>query len=84
MGNLSLTDRLAQAEDSEIGEAFNSFMHTAARAALTAVLFEEVEACAERPIILRKRATANERNPRRGCIFSTAMKSLSHVPCKKP
>jgi putative transposase len=44
MDNISLTERLAQAEDSEIGEAFNSFMHTAARAALTAVLFEEVEA----------------------------------------
>ena len=44
MNNISFTERLAQAEDSEIGEAFNSFMHTAARTALTAVLFEEVEA----------------------------------------
>jgi putative transposase len=44
MDNISFTERLAQAEDSEIGEAFNSFMHTAARSALTAVLFEEVEA----------------------------------------
>ncbi len=43
MDNISFTKRLAQAEDAEIGEAFNSFMHTAARTALTAVLFEEVE-----------------------------------------
>jgi len=43
MENISLTERLAQAEDSEVGEAFNSFMHTAARAALVTVLFEEVE-----------------------------------------
>ena len=44
MDNLSLTQRLAQAGDSEVGEAFNSFMHTAARAALAAAIFEEVEA----------------------------------------
>jgi len=44
MDNVSLIERLAQAEDSEIGEAFNSFMHMAARTALTTVLFEEVEA----------------------------------------
>ena len=43
MENISLTERLAQAEDSEVGEAFNSFMHTAARAALVTLLFEEVE-----------------------------------------
>ena len=37
MKNISLTERLAQAEASETGEAFNSFMHTAARSALTKV-----------------------------------------------
>ena len=44
MENISFVERLAQAEDCEIGEAFNSFMHMAARTALTAVLFDEVEA----------------------------------------
>lgn len=44
MENVSLIERLAQAEDSEVGEAFESFMRTAARAALTTALFEEVEA----------------------------------------
>jgi len=43
MDNVSFAALLAQAEDSEVGEAFDSFMHTAARAALTAVLFKEVE-----------------------------------------
>ncbi len=43
MDNVSLADWLAQAEDSEVGEAFDSFMHTAARMAFTAVLFNEVE-----------------------------------------
>ncbi len=43
MDNISLAERLAQAEDSEVGEAFDSFMHTAARMAFTAVLFNEVE-----------------------------------------
>lgn len=49
MSNVSLTQHLAQAGDSEVGEAFNSFMHTAARAALTAVLFEEVEMLCGKP-----------------------------------
>lgn len=44
MENVSLIEHLAQAADSEVGEAFESFMRTAARAALTAALFEEVEA----------------------------------------
>ena len=44
MDNVSLIERLAQAEDSEVGEAFESFMQTAARTALVAALFEEVEA----------------------------------------
>jgi len=44
MENVTLIDRLAQAEASEVGEAFDSFMHTAARTALAAVFFEEVEA----------------------------------------
>jgi transposase-like protein len=44
MKNVSLIELLAQAEDSEVGEAFESFMRTAARAALTSALFEEVEA----------------------------------------
>lgn len=43
MENVSLLERLAQAEDSEIGEVFESFMRTAARTALTAALFQEVE-----------------------------------------
>jgi transposase-like protein len=43
MENISLIERLAQAEDSEVGEAFESFMQTAARTALMAALFEEVE-----------------------------------------
>lgn len=43
MENVSLIEHLAQAGDSEVGEAFESFMRTAARAALTAALFEEVE-----------------------------------------
>ena len=43
MDKVSLIERLAQAEDSEVGETFESFMRTAARAALTSVLFEEVE-----------------------------------------
>lgn len=44
MENLSLIEHLAQADDSEVGEAFESFMRTAARTALSAALFEEVEA----------------------------------------
>ena len=44
MENVSLIELLAQAGDSEVGEAFESFMRTAARTALTAALFEEVEA----------------------------------------
>ncbi|MBW2109171.1 MAG: transposase [Deltaproteobacteria bacterium] len=43
MDNVPLAERLAQAEDSEVGKAFDSFMHTAARMAFTAVLFNEVE-----------------------------------------
>jgi transposase-like protein len=43
MENISLIEQLTQAADSEVGEAFESFMRTAARAALTAALFEEVE-----------------------------------------
>jgi putative transposase len=43
MDNVSLIERLAQAEDSEVGEAFGSFMQTAARTALMTALFEEVE-----------------------------------------
>jgi len=43
MDNVSLIERLAQAGDSEVGEIFDSFMRTAARTALTRVLFEEVE-----------------------------------------
>ena len=43
MENVSLIQLLAQAEDSDVGEAFDSFMHTAARMAFTAVLFNEVE-----------------------------------------
>jgi len=44
MNNVSLIERLAQANDSEAGEALDSFMHTVARTAFTAVMFEEVEA----------------------------------------
>ncbi|MCK5676735.1 MAG: IS256 family transposase [Verrucomicrobia bacterium] len=44
MENVSLATYLAQAEDCEVAEAFGSFMHTAARTAFMAVLFEEVEA----------------------------------------
>jgi len=44
MENISLIKLLAQAGDSEVGAAFDSFMHTMARTAFTAVLFEEVEA----------------------------------------
>jgi putative transposase len=43
MENLTLIERLAQADASEVGAAFDSFMHTAARSALLAALFEEVE-----------------------------------------
>jgi putative transposase len=43
MENISLIERLAQAEDSEVGEAFGTFMQAAARTALMNALFEEVE-----------------------------------------
>jgi len=43
MENISLIECLAQADESEAGEAFELFMRTAARAAFTTVLFEEVE-----------------------------------------
>ena len=43
MDNVSLFERLAQAGDSDAGEAFDAFMHTVARTAYMAVLFEEVE-----------------------------------------
>ena len=43
MDNVSLFERLAQADDPDVGEAFESFMRTAARSAFLAVLFEEVE-----------------------------------------
>lgn len=43
MENVSLIERLAQAEGSDAGEAIESFLRTAARTAFTAVLFEEVE-----------------------------------------
>jgi len=43
MDNESLVTHLAQAEDSELTEAFDSFMHTVARTAFMAVMFEEVE-----------------------------------------
>ena len=43
MNNVSLAEWLAQAGDSEVGEAFDSFMHTAARMAFTKVLFNEIE-----------------------------------------
>jgi putative transposase len=42
MENISLVERLAQASDSEAGEAFESFMRTAARTAFMNVLFTEV------------------------------------------
>jgi putative transposase len=40
--NISLIERLAQADDSDAGEAFESFMRTAARTAFMNVLFAEV------------------------------------------
>lgn len=43
MENVSLIEHLAQAGDSEVSEAFESFMRTAARTALATSLFEEVE-----------------------------------------
>jgi putative transposase len=43
MDNVSLIELLAQAEDSEVGEAVESFLRMAARTAFTAALFEEVE-----------------------------------------
>ena len=43
MNKISLIEQLEQAEDSEVGKAFDSFMHTAARMAFTTVLFKEVE-----------------------------------------
>ena len=43
MNNVSLIELLAQAEESETGEAIESFLRMAARTAFTAVLFEEVE-----------------------------------------
>lgn len=43
MDNVSLIELLAQAEDSEVGEAVESFLRTAARTAFAAALFEEVE-----------------------------------------
>lgn len=43
MENVSLIELLAQAEDSDAGEAVESFLRTAARTAFTTVLFEEVE-----------------------------------------
>lgn len=43
MEKISLIERLAQAKDSEVGKAFDSFMHTAARMAFMNVLFDEVE-----------------------------------------
>ena len=42
MENISLIERLAQAGDSEAGEAFESFMRTAARTAFMNVMFTEV------------------------------------------
>lgn len=44
MENVSLIECLAQAGDSKVGEAFESFMRTAARTALASALVEEVEA----------------------------------------
>ena len=43
MENVPLIELLAQAGDSEAGEAVESFLRTAARTAFTAVLFQEVE-----------------------------------------
>ena len=43
MDNVSLIELLAQAEDSEAGEAVESFLRMAARTAFTTVLFQEVE-----------------------------------------
>lgn len=43
MDNVSLIELLAQAGDSEAGEAVESFLRMAARTAFTAVLFQEVE-----------------------------------------
>lgn len=43
MENVSLIELLAQAEDSEVGEAVESFLRTAARTAFAAALFQEVE-----------------------------------------
>jgi len=43
MDNVSLTELLAQAGDSEAGAAFNEFMHTIARTAFMDVMFKEVE-----------------------------------------
>jgi len=43
MNNVSLIELLAQAEDSEVGEAVESFLRTAARMAFTTALFQEVE-----------------------------------------
>jgi len=42
MENISLVERLAQAGDSDAGEAFEAFMRTAARTAFMNVLFAEV------------------------------------------
>ena len=44
MDNVSLIELLAQAEDSEVGEAVESFLRMAARTAFTSALFQEVEA----------------------------------------
>jgi transposase-like protein len=44
MENVSLIELLEQAEDSDAGEAVESFLRMAARTAFTAVLFQEVEA----------------------------------------
>ncbi len=43
MDNVSLIELLAQAEDSEVGIAVESFLRMAARTAFAAALFEEVE-----------------------------------------
>jgi len=43
MENVSLIELLAQVEDSDTGEAVESFLRMAARTAFTAVLFQEVE-----------------------------------------
>lgn len=44
MNNVPFWDQLSQANDNEVGDVFNSFMHEIARTAFTKVLFEEVEA----------------------------------------